>query len=55
MVRNKLMNTFVDTCDFNETIEEMKKIIATRTVTQHVVINANKINLMYKNNKLKKS
>lgn len=54
MVRNKLMNTFVDTCDFNETIEEMKKIIATRTVTQHVVINANKINLMYKNNKLKK-
>ncbi|MBC9722806.1 MAG: WecB/TagA/CpsF family glycosyltransferase [Lactobacillus sp.] len=47
------MNTFVDAYTFSETIEEMKKIIDTRTITQHVVVNANKINLMYKNERLK--
>ncbi len=50
--RVKLMNTFVDSYDMKGTINEMKKIIKTRTITQHVVVNANKINLMYEDDKL---
>lgn len=48
------MNTFVDGYNLDETINEIKKVIQTRTITQHVVINANKINLMYKDAKLRK-
>lgn len=47
------MNAFVDDYNMEETINEIKKIIQTRTITQHVVVNANKINLMYKDSNLK--
>lgn len=52
--REKVMNTFIDGYNLDETINEIKKIIQTRTITQHVVINANKINLMYKDAELRK-
>ncbi|EGP5401497.1 MAG: WecB/TagA/CpsF family glycosyltransferase [Enterococcus faecium] len=52
--RVKLLGTSVDAFTFDETIEKMIEVIKKRQVTQHVVLNANKINLMYKDEKLKK-
>ncbi|MHC5251600.1 hypothetical protein UR08_09960 [Listeria kieliensis] len=37
----------------SETLEEIERIIDARKPTQHVVINANKINLMYQDEKLR--
>ncbi|EGO5829955.1 WecB/TagA/CpsF family glycosyltransferase [Enterococcus faecalis] len=51
--RISFMNTYVDTLTFSETIFEMEKIVKHRKITQHVVINANKINLMYKSPELR--
>lgn len=44
--RYKIMNTYVNAIDMNETIEYVEQIIAERKPTQHVVINASKINLI---------
>lgn len=54
MTRVKLLSAKVDTYTFDETIEQMIRIIEQRKITQHVVVNANKINLLYKEPKLKK-
>lgn len=50
--RYPIMNTFVNAVSMDETIEYVEKIIKERTPTQHVVINASKVNLMEKDNKL---
>lgn len=50
----KLLSTEVDTYTFDETIEQMIQIVEQRKMVQHVVVNANKINLLYKDPKLKK-
>ncbi|EOH52929.1 WecB/TagA/CpsF family glycosyltransferase [Enterococcus faecium EnGen0263] len=52
--RVRLLSTEVDTYTFDETIEQMIQIVEQRKITQHVVVNANKINLLYKDPKLKK-
>ena len=52
--RFKIMNTYVNAISMDETIEEVEKIIAKRKPTQHVVINASKVNLMEKDLKLRK-
>lgn len=44
--RFKIMNTYVNAISMQETIEEIEKIILSRKTTQHVVINASKVNLM---------
>ncbi|EMF0110800.1 WecB/TagA/CpsF family glycosyltransferase [Enterococcus hirae] len=54
MSRVKLLSTEVDTYTFDETIEQMIQIVEQRKMVQHVVVNANKINLLYKDPKLKK-
>lgn len=53
-MRIKLMNSALDCLTFTETMQRIEEIIEKRIPTQHVVINANKINLMYQNKKLKK-
>lgn len=50
--RYKIFNTYVDALSFDETIERIEQIIAERKPTQHVVINASKINLMQQDEKL---
>ena len=52
--RFKIMNTYFNAISMDETIEEVEKIIAKRKPTQHVVINASKVNLMEKDLKLRK-
>lgn len=52
--RVQLLGTTVDTYTFEETIDKMIEVIQKRQITQHVVLNANKINLIYKDEKLKK-
>jgi bacterial polymer biosynthesis proteins, WecB/TagA/CpsF family len=54
MTRLDFLNTQIDSYNFQQTIDEMEKIIATRTTVQHVVLNANKINLMAKNEELRR-
>lgn len=44
--RYKIMNTYVNCLSMKETIEIVEKIIEKRVPTQHVVINASKVNLM---------
>lgn len=51
--RVDLLGTKVDAFTFNETIQKMIDIIERKEITQHVVLNANKINLLYKNPELK--
>lgn len=51
--RVAFMGTYIDALTLEETIERMLKIIENRKPTQHVVLNANKINLLYHDQKLK--
>ena len=44
--RVPILNTYIDALTMEETISEVEKIIARGVPTQHVVINANKVNLM---------
>lgn len=48
MARIWLLNSYVDNLTLTETMENIEDIIQKRVPTQHVVINANKINLMEK-------
>ena len=50
--RYPIMNTFVNAVSMDESIDYIEKIIKERTPTQHVVINALKINLMEDDPKL---
>lgn len=50
--RYKIMNTYVNAINMQQTIDYVEKIIAERNPTQHVVINASKINLMEADSKL---
>ncbi len=51
--RYELLNTYVNVLSMEETIEEVEKIIQRREPTQHVVINALKVNLMNKDLQLR--
>ncbi|MFC0616341.1 WecB/TagA/CpsF family glycosyltransferase [Enterococcus faecalis] len=53
MNRKQFMNTHVDDYSFSETIQKMEEMIINRSIAQHVAINANKINMMYKSKELK--
>lgn len=44
--RYAILNTYVNALSMEQTISEVEKIITSRTPTQHVVINALKVNLM---------
>lgn len=50
--RYKIMNTYVNAINMQQTIDYVEKIIAEGNPTQHVVINASKINLMEDDSKL---
>ena len=50
--RFPIFNTFVDALTMDETVEAVEDIIRTGKPTQHVVINASKINLMQKDERL---
>ena len=51
--RYPILNTYVNAISMNETIEEVEKIIKAGKPTQHVVINALKVNLMNEDPKLR--
>ena len=51
--RYKILNTYVNALNMEETIEIIENIIKKRHPTQHVVINASKINLMQKDEQLR--
>lgn len=44
--RYPILNTYVNALSLDETIAEVEKIIAAGVPTQHVVVNASKVNLM---------
>jgi len=44
--RYPILNTYVNALTMDETVQEVEKIIKSRIPTQHVVINALKVNLM---------
>lgn len=44
--RYPILNTYVNAISLDETVDEIEKIIAKGVPTQHVVINASKVNLM---------
>ena len=48
------MNTYVNALTLDETIKEVEKIIGRGVPTQHVVVNASKVNLMEADNELAK-
>ena len=50
--RYKIMNTYVNAINMQQTRDYVEKIIAEGNPTQHVVINASKINLMEDDSKL---
>ncbi len=52
--RYPILNTYVNALSMDETIAEVEKIIEAGTPTQHVVINAFKVNLMNENEELRK-
>ena len=52
--RYSLLNTYVDALSMEETIKTVEEIIHEGKPTQHVVINASKINMMRKDPKLQK-
>lgn len=52
--RFPIFNTYVDALTMEETVEAVEEIIRRRKPTQHVVINASKINLMQKDKELTK-
>lgn len=51
--RYKILNTYVNAISMEETIAIIEKIIADKKPTQHVVINASKVNLMEKDLRLR--
>ncbi|WP_089608894.1 WecB/TagA/CpsF family glycosyltransferase [Dehalobacterium formicoaceticum] len=50
--RYQIFNTYVDVYSFDETVHKIERIISERNPTQHVVINASKVNLMQKDRQL---
>ncbi|MEG0895882.1 MAG: WecB/TagA/CpsF family glycosyltransferase, partial [Oscillospiraceae bacterium] len=50
--RHKILNTYVNAISMDDTIDIVENIIKERIPTQHVVINASKINLMEKDKRL---
>ena len=52
--RYEILNTYVNAISMEETIERIEEIIKRRVPTQHVVINASKVNLMEKDLKLRR-
>lgn len=52
--RYKILNTYVNVVSMDETIRRVETIIQKRLPTQHVVINASKVNLMEQDKKLQK-
>lgn len=52
--RYPILNTYVNAITMEETIAEVEKIIKNRRPTQHVVINALKVNLMNEDAELRK-
>lgn len=52
--RYRILNTYVNALTMEETIEYVEKIIKKRKPTQHVVINASKVNLMEQDPNLQK-
>lgn len=44
--RHKILNTYVNSLTLDETVDEVEKIISSGMPTQHVVVNASKVNLM---------
>lgn len=52
--RYQILNTYVNAISMDETIAEVEKIIKVGKPTQHVVINAHKVNLMNENEDLRK-
>ncbi len=52
--RYPILNTYVNAISMDETIAEVEKIIKAGKPTQHVVINALKVNLMNENEDLRK-
>lgn len=51
--RHQILNTFVNALTMEETVAEVEKIVARGAPTQHVVINASKVNLMEDDPKLR--
>lgn len=52
--RYPILNTYVNAISLDETVEQVEEIIKAGVPTQHVVINASKVNLMEKDAKLRK-
>ena len=52
--RFSILNTYVNNLSMEETIEQVENIIEKRVPTQHVVINASKVNLMEEDKELRK-
>lgn len=52
--RYRILNTYVNAISMDETIAEVERIIKIGKPTQHVVINASKINLMNEDKQLRK-
>ena len=52
--RYKILNTYVNAVSMEETIQMVEKIIEKGVPTQHVVVNASKVNLMEKDAELRK-
>ena len=52
--RYPILNTYVNAVSMEETVAEVEKIISEGNPTQHVVINASKVNLMNENEELRK-
>lgn len=52
--RYPILNTYVNAISLDETVEQVEEIIKAGVPTQHVVINASKVNLMQKDAKLRK-
>ncbi|WP_205700238.1 WecB/TagA/CpsF family glycosyltransferase [Erysipelothrix sp. HDW6A] len=51
-MKERIFNTYVSDLTMDETVREVDEIIQRRVPTQHVVINASKINLMNKDEEL---
>lgn len=54
MNRYRILNTYVNSISMTETLDAVERIIKNRKPTQHVVINASKVNLMKEDKELKK-
>ena len=52
--RYRILNTYVNALTLDETVTEVERIIASGVPTQHVVVNASKVNLMEGDSELAK-